>query len=116
MTRRRVLCGLLLASVVLACFGSWLWMVSRPRVSRATFEQVHEGMSREEVWRIMGGPPKDYVVDRAIGFDRLMPYDRWLCDDAVLLVLFDDEDTVNEVHIGSGPPTFTERIRRWLGL
>jgi hypothetical protein len=33
MTRRRILCGLLLASAVLACFAGWLWMASGPRPS-----------------------------------------------------------------------------------
>jgi hypothetical protein len=31
MTRRRLLCGLLLASVVLACFVGWLWIGTAPR-------------------------------------------------------------------------------------
>ena len=60
MTRRRVLFGLLLASVVLAYFAGWLWMASGPRVTRERFEQVKKGMSREEVIRIVGGPPGDY--------------------------------------------------------
>src|SRR5262249_10623747 len=51
MTRRRVLCGLLLASAVLACFAAWLVIVSGPRVTRERFERVKEGMSREEVIR-----------------------------------------------------------------
>jgi hypothetical protein len=48
MTRRRVLCGLLLASTVLACFAGWLWVVSARKVTREQFRQVREGMSREE--------------------------------------------------------------------
>src|SRR5262249_25067880 len=60
MTRRRVLCGLLLLSAVLACFAGWLWIVSGPRVRRAKFEQVKKGMTREEVIGIVGGPPGDY--------------------------------------------------------
>ena len=48
MTRRRVLCGLLLLSAVLACFAGWLWIDSRPRLTRVQFKQVKEGMSREE--------------------------------------------------------------------
>jgi len=48
MTRRRVLCGLLLASAVLACGVGVLWLASRPGATRARLEQVKPGMSREE--------------------------------------------------------------------
>jgi len=60
MTRRRVLCGLLLASALVAGLGIWLVIASRPRVTLARFEQVEKGMSREEVIRMVGGPAGDY--------------------------------------------------------
>jgi outer membrane protein assembly factor BamE (lipoprotein component of BamABCDE complex) len=56
MIRRRLLCGLLLLSAVLACFVGWLWIASRPRVTRERFGQVKEGMTREEVIRTVGVP------------------------------------------------------------
>ena len=109
MTRRRLLCGLLLASAVLACFTGWLVMASGPRVTRERFEQVKKGMSREEVIRIVGGPPGDYTIDGA---------DFWRCDDGLLVVWFDISGRAvqKEVEITSRQPTLTERIRRWLGL
>jgi hypothetical protein len=114
MTRRRVLCGLLLLSGVLACFAGWL--VSRPRSMQARFEQVKEGMSREEVIRIVGGPPGDYSTER----NRLIEFDAfqcWSCDTGVLLVGFDANNTATMVSVSdNGGPTFTQRIRRWLGL
>jgi hypothetical protein len=64
MTRRRVLCGLLLLSAVLVCVVGWLWMTSGPRVTTERFLKVTEGMSRERVIRTVGGPPGDYSSDR----------------------------------------------------
>jgi hypothetical protein len=54
MTRRRVLCGLLLASAVLACCAGWLWIANARTMTRARFEQVKEGKSRASPWRIAG--------------------------------------------------------------
>jgi hypothetical protein len=118
MTRRRLLCGLLLASVVLACFAGWLVIASGPRVSRARFERVKEGMSREEVIRTVGGPPGDYSSGPALSYPAAFSgYHRWLADDGELLVLFDVTDTAaNVVMLPGTQPTLTERIRRWLGL
>src|SRR5262249_846076 len=82
MARRRALCGLLLASAVLACGVGWLWMVSRYPVSRARFEQVRVGMTRDEVIRTVGRPPGDYsnglCVTPATGL-RFWHHAQWLC-------------------------------------
>jgi hypothetical protein len=122
MTRRRVLCGLLFASAVLACFAGWLWMASGPRVTMARFRRVKEGMSREEVIRTVGGPPGDYTRDGNM-YKPLkglfVGFEGWGCDDGLLLVAFDDGGTATRVVVGDNtiePPTLTERIRRWLGL
>jgi hypothetical protein len=114
MTRRRVLCGLLLLSVVLACFAGWLWITS-PRVTMARFEQVKEGMSRDEVIRTVGGPPGDYST---YGY---MPLnggvEQWSCDSGLLLVEFGGDGTATGKWVVKvPPPTLTEQIRRWLGL
>ena len=122
MTRRRLLCGLLLLSAVLVCFVGWLMIASGPRVTLARLEQVKEGMSREQVIHTAGAPPGDYstvpipAVSTRGRFDA--HYDRWLCDDGALLVTFYDDETAKEVQVYSFPtesPTLTERIRRWLG-
>jgi outer membrane protein assembly factor BamE (lipoprotein component of BamABCDE complex) len=138
MTRRRVLCGLLFASALLACFAGWLWLVSGPQVTRAKFKQVHKGMTREEVIRTVGGPPGNYsradeiyLLHRAVSshwtVDRSgTAQDLWIADDAELRVKFDDAGTATTVMVFPGhfhygpvvlrPLTLTERIRRWLGL
>jgi hypothetical protein len=125
MTRHRVLCGLLLGSAVLAYFGGWLWIASKPQVTRARFEQVKEGMSREEVIRTVGGPPGDYRegrrpitpdLDRFFGVEDAY----WVCDEGALMLYFDEAGIVTDpwvTDVANCPPsTFTERIRRWLGL
>jgi hypothetical protein len=122
MTRRRLLFGLLLASLVLACFGGWLVMSSSPRVTMARFRRVKEGMSREEVIRTVGAPPGDYTRDGNMyrplkGL--FVGFEEWGCDDGLLLVAFDDGGTATRVVLGDNtiePSTLTERIRRWLGL
>jgi hypothetical protein len=119
MTCRRVLCGLLLASAVLACFAGWLIIANAGnagKVTRARFEQVKQGMSREEVIRTVGESPRMYVEG----------LEYWSCDDGWLLVEFDAYDVATYANVGhlslrpqevpAEPPTLTERIRRWLGL
>jgi hypothetical protein len=127
MTRRRALCGLLLLSAVLAGFAGWLWIANARKPTRAKFEQVRKGMSREEVIRIVGGPPGDYSDGEWSSMPRLSGYeahDSWFTDEGELLVRFDDTDIATHVVIVSvgravlsrRPPSFTERIRRCLGL
>jgi hypothetical protein len=126
MTRRRVLCVLLLASALLACFAGWLW-IRRPHLTRARFEQlkgqIKKGMSSEEVIRTVGVPPGDYSNGRCvpISYRGSVPHE-WVCSDGALYVRFDNTETVYDVDVLDvldrplPPPTFTERIRRWLGL
>ena len=124
MTRRRLLCGLLLLSVVLACGAGALWIANGRKVTRVRLERVKKGMTREEVIRTVGGPAGDYAGRDVIlsGFPgRSLDYETWVCADGELLVLFDDagvaiEVAVLDVEDPLGPPTLTERIRRWLGL
>jgi hypothetical protein len=131
MTRRRLLCGLLLLSVVLACGAGALWIANGRKVTRVRLERVKKGMTREEVIRTVGGPAGDYAgrdvilsgfPGRSLGFPgRSLDYQTWVCADGELLVLFDDagvaiEVAVLDVEDPLGPPTLTERIRRWLGL
>jgi hypothetical protein len=118
MTRRRLIFGLLLASAVLACFAGWLWIASRPRVSRERLEQVKEGMSREEVVQMLG-EPVGKMVGGPLGSFEFESYDCWVCDDAKLelWVRFDDADrAIGVMVLENSPPTLTERIGRWLGL
>jgi hypothetical protein len=118
MSRRRVLCALLLASAVLVCFAGWLWMANGNKMTRARFEQVKEGMSREDVIRTVGGPPGDYTIDGAVPDQGYANIDYWRFDDGLLVVWFDKSGKVVQVDVEiiPRPETITERIRRWLGL
>jgi outer membrane protein assembly factor BamE (lipoprotein component of BamABCDE complex) len=125
MTRRRILCGLLLASAVLACGVSVLLIANARKMTRAKFEQVQVGMSRAEVIRTVGGPPGDYSNGGSLYYTvyldlQTTDYQHWLSDDGHLAVYFDDANTATNVVVCDvpdfGPPTFTERLRRWLGL
>jgi hypothetical protein len=102
---------------VLACFAGWLWVANARKPTRAKFEQVREGMSREEVIYTVGCPPGNYASRTDVAALELD--ESWLCDDAYLIVRFDHTDTAARVivlDIKDRPPTLTERIRRWLGL
>jgi hypothetical protein len=123
MTRRRLLCGLLLCAV-LVCFAGVFVVTNRPGVSSARFKQVQKGMSRQEVIRTVGGPPGDYssgqfATDHSDA-RRYWQVESWFCGDLELLIHFDDDDTAAEVvllhaHVPE-PETLTKRIRGWLGL
>src|SRR5262249_52829110 len=97
-----------------ACFAGWLWITNARKVTRARFEQVKTGMSREEVIRTVGGLPSPNPLG----------WDYWVGDDADLLVRFNDADKAIIVTVLDSDanrlfvprPTLTERIRRWLGL
>jgi hypothetical protein len=125
MTRRRLLCGLLFASGLLACFAGVLLIPDDPQVTvtRWRFGQVTVGMSRQEVIRTIGGPPGDYSRDMVFPLAhpiRRQDYQSWVCDEAELLVRFDadraTETLILAVYNSGRPPTLTEKIRRWLGL
>jgi hypothetical protein len=114
MTRRRVLCGLLLASAVLAgtlLIANGFRMARQQQVrSGLTLEQA-EGMTREELVRTVGPPDdSDYNTYTYQLYDRRR----------TLIVCFDEAGKVcivDDSGCGPGrPPTLTERIRRWLGL
>jgi hypothetical protein len=140
MTRRRVLCGLLLASLVLACFAGWLvWRaVAKPERVRA-YEQLALGMTRTEVNQAIGVPPGRYTAKswdqpsqlylREAGIPAVNLYEyeltrdtdvkveKWKWDDYWIFVAFDGEGkSVGCYLLSSGPPgpTLTQQIRHWL--
>jgi hypothetical protein len=122
MTRRRVLCGLMLGSAVLACVGGWL--VVRPRSMQSRFEQVRKGMPLEEVIRTVGAPPGNYSsIEITITPSDEGTWQSWFCDDVTPLVQFGDTDqpidAATRVEIVDTdlswvrrPPTLSARNRR----
>src|SRR5437763_435590 len=122
MKRRRVRWILVAtASVLIALAIVLLWPPPESRPSRATFEQVRVGMTRAEVEATVGGPPGYYALGSDMSrrsFGEFL-YDRWVCDECQLLVLF-EEGRALEVHICEvlmvPRPSPWERFRGWAGL
>jgi hypothetical protein len=95
-----------------------------PRPCRATFEQVREGMTIEEVCVAVGGPPGDYSG----GYSRYSELhlrwfnndSRWLAQDAQLGVEFNREGRVSRVVVTDAHrvrmPSLLDRLRIRLGV
>jgi hypothetical protein len=130
MRRRRVIVGL--AVLALAAGTAIVLWPRGPLPSRATFKQVREGMTFEEVCAAVGGPPGDYTGGTRRGPDDLFglrPYwlggdpprgEPWIGDDGMLVVTFDPAGRlacaeVWEVYPAS-PPPFWSRLLARLGL
>jgi hypothetical protein len=115
MTSRRTILGLLLCLVLLACGVGLIFLANshKPTLTLARFEEVKAGMARREIIALVGLPSRDVNIDG-------WPLEStWLCEEANLLVEFDDADIATEIYIIPLPknqPTFIERIRYWLGL
>src|SRR5262245_1147464 len=118
MTRRRVIVGL----VVLALIAAASFSPRGPRPCRATFDQVREGMTLDQVAAIVGGPPGKYS-------DQYEPfvltggrYPRavyWVAHDATLIVWYDDDLVASSVLVEDSLPdhrSALQRLRDWLGL
>jgi hypothetical protein len=132
MTRRRVLCGLLLASAVLAVLYLCLLTRASAGINKRGFDRIGVGMARTEVEAILGGPPSDYGPGNVIFVPMNKPYEslvgdepiqeRWFADDVAIIVTFNEQEQVlgkemshEVIRLQRTPPTLTERIRSWLG-
>jgi hypothetical protein len=127
MTKRRwvVLVGLLAVGVCLTLAGLAL-LPPRPGVTQANFDRIEDGMTREEVERILGGPGRLVAKNGEImggpGAAFVMNGNLFLWDnprnDTIVSVSFDDANRV----IGKdwkdwGPPeTFLQKLQRLLHL
>ena len=117
MRRRRVIAGL----VVLAAAGATVVAVwpRAPRPCLATFEQVREGMTRDEVIATVGGSPTTAPVpslQQKLGITVLR--DEWRADDGMLRVVFDADNRAEFVAVYALPRPKTRwgRLRANLGL
>jgi hypothetical protein len=93
-----------------------------PRPCRATFEQVRDGMTYDEVCATVGGPPGDYSDGRNDDFRswvlNISPHSRaWGGRNEVLIVWLNDDNTISDTRIGeySHRPLF-RRFLEWVGL
>ena len=128
MRRRRVIVGLGVVAVLTAA-AVLLWPRG-PQPCRATFGQVHEGMTFEEVCARVGGPPGDYTGGRSLdlhppadpaGVSDPVP-DRylWAAEDGLLVVDFGSDGRADGVMVCdpelSPAPSLLGRLRARLGL
>jgi outer membrane protein assembly factor BamE (lipoprotein component of BamABCDE complex) len=121
MRRRRVIAGLVvLAIVTVAAVALW---PRGPRPCRATFEQVREGMTNDEVCATVGGPPGSYTdafyyVEIDSDAERLPSM--WCADDAVLAVDFGIDGRAVRIDLMEPDvfyrPSLFDRLRARLGL
>ena len=78
--RRRLLLAGTVTAFTLGVGWLFLWIAApKDGINRENFERIQAGMTREEVYRILGGPPEDYAKGgiRAEPPDGYQEYD-WL--------------------------------------
>jgi hypothetical protein len=121
MKRRRVIVGLVGLALV-AVVGAALWPRG-PQPCRATFEQVREGMTYDEVCATVGGPPGPYGDGFAvisIDTDAKRLPSMWWADDGVLAVEFGSDGRAYNVQfiepLLTAKPSWFDRLRARLGL
>jgi hypothetical protein len=111
MRRRRTIVGLGVVALV-AVLAIVFWPRG-PRPCRATFEQVHEGMTLEEVCATVGAPPHDPLAE----IRSTPPADYWYGSDTELCVHFDPSGRADRVSVKDFPgQSAWSRLRSWLGL
>jgi hypothetical protein len=118
MRRRR---WLALVPVTVLVAAAWALWPTGPRLCRATFDRVEEGMSRGEVIATVGRPPGVYsdrptlppIFDRTWGM-----YDEWVAHDATMRVYFDGSGRAYYVEVTDAPPrpSLLSRLRSRFGL
>jgi hypothetical protein len=135
MTRRRVLCGLLLALVLGALGVAWVVMVPRSKINRSNFARIQAGMSQQQVQDILGTPLvkvdawDEYELYDASGqifawadgghFAAGPDTDWWVGPEGCIVVDFSERREVVRTAFHPGRPMhpgWFERVRGFLGL
>ena len=80
----------------------------RARVTKANYDRIEEGMTREQVEKLLGGRGDEWI-----GRNVIVWFNDW--DHAKVFICFDDRDRVVE-KTWEPPLTFLERLYDWLGL
>jgi hypothetical protein len=114
MRRRHVIVGAVVLALVAVLAVAFC--PGRRRPCRATFEQVREGMTREEVRATVGArPSNEGIWVRTL---EMHPSEHWLAADAHLAVAFGDDGRAIFVQVSDAtdPPSRWTRLRARLGL
>jgi hypothetical protein len=119
--------------VLILVFPLVLFLVLPPRrefgVTKQNCARIEKGMTKAEVWAILGVPPGDYTGGRnyprpSSWYTWGRPKETWLGPDCDLLVIYDPESgLVEEIYLSDNylapEPTITERVRKvirgWFG-
>ena len=109
MTRRRYL-GVagMLAVLIGAGLGVTMLVADGPGVTKANFDRIHNGMTKDRVMEILGQLPSGDFGSAEV----------WNDEDGLIVVHFDTRDIVVDTEWLSHLPqkTLPEKLRRWLGL
>jgi hypothetical protein len=125
MKTKRIYLALLVVTFCAAVISAIILASSRahPTPCRRTFEQVHVGMTRDEVRRIVGGSPGVYGGEDnlwpASGGVWLFDHELWQASETRLFVHFNSAGQADDVVIEKGhslKPTIWKRCRTRLGL
>jgi hypothetical protein len=124
MTKKRwvVLAGMLVACVCLTLAVLAL-LPPRPGVTPANFERIEDGMTHEEVEKILGGPGVEidrleYVFWTSPAQTARISVLAWehRYDGTYLTVRFDRHNRVIQKDWAQSPPTFMQKLKRLLHL
>jgi hypothetical protein len=129
MSRRRLLiiCSGLLVVVAVVILAALVPRSRPPAVSRQQCEQLKEGMTRQEVEAVIGGPPGDYTTREYMPLPlgiRYCQHEQWVGDEGMIFVYFDQAGRVRDaVHVDiwlyeepRRGRTFLDGLRASLGL
>ena len=86
----------------------WLAFVFRPGITQANYERIREGMTLQEVQKLLGGPPGNYsrIPDKEAGLWTIDPNrpdlnrqffigrEVWIGNELAVAVWFDDQERV----------------------
>jgi hypothetical protein len=117
MKSRRVIVGLVV--LVLVGVAAVALRPCGPRPCRATFEQVREGMTYENVCATVGGPPGVYSSRSRYTFVSVPPpagcrHYEWRADDEVLYVVFDASTGAAVFAHRFDPPRDGQSLLQWV--
>jgi hypothetical protein len=118
--RTRVLLGLTFVGVVVVVFLAGV--LSRVSITEKDVTKVTEGMTRQEVESVLGGPADVQatwlsVTDTNKGIT-YRDVKLWHCRSESIAVAFDQEAIVRVVWLQKGyrPDTIFEMLKHWIGL
>ena len=133
MKKRNLLRLALLAFVALAGWlFLWWWSTPNLRLNRETFEQIHSGMTEQEIALVIGGPPTNQGTHQSMylwrtiqnrfditavkGPGTMREWKAWIGNGVGIYVGFDETGHAMEYYHFHFDETLLEKLRRILRL